>query len=192
MHRRPLLDLLERYERRHPGEPATARIRALVERHADCLERHCLPGHVTGSAWIVSPCGHRVLLTHHRKLGRWLQLGGHVDGDPDVAAAALREAREESGSDDLELAREPDGSVVPLDLDVHRIPARGAEPAHEHHDLRFLVWARSTDIRASAESLDLRWVAVDELHRFTDEESVLRLTRKAALRAEEPRSSTAC
>ena len=62
--------------------------------HPDCCERTLLVGHFTGSAWLVSADGERVLLTHHRKLGRWLQLGGHADGDGDLAQVALREAEE--------------------------------------------------------------------------------------------------
>jgi 8-oxo-dGTP pyrophosphatase MutT (NUDIX family) len=76
---------------------AVAETIAFVEAHPDCLLRSCAPGHLTGSAWIVSPDRRRTLLTLHRKLGKWLQLGGHADGDPDLLAVALREAREESG-----------------------------------------------------------------------------------------------
>ena len=98
MHRNRLLSLLDRYAERH-GEEADQieRIRHLVTSRPHCFERHCLPGHVTASCWIVAEEDGRCLLTHHRKLGRWLQLGGHADGDPDPASAALREAREESG-----------------------------------------------------------------------------------------------
>ena len=98
MSRKPLLALLRRYETAHPDEgECVGQVRSLVEAHADCFERTCLPGHVTASAWILSPDRKQVLLTRHRKLGRWLQLGGHADGDPDVLGVALREAREESG-----------------------------------------------------------------------------------------------
>ena len=75
----------------------TAATVRFVETHADCLERACGPGHLTGSAWIVSPDRTRTLLTHHHKLDKWLQLGGHADGDGDLLGVALREAREESG-----------------------------------------------------------------------------------------------
>jgi 8-oxo-dGTP pyrophosphatase MutT (NUDIX family) len=179
VHRKPLLDLLARYRAEHPGEAACAdRIRALVESQRDCFERHCLPGHVTASAWLLSPDGRRFLLTHHRKLDRWLQLGGHADGDGDVAAVALREAREESGMQDLRFAYAAD-APVPIDLDVHPIPARGAEPRHDHHDVRFvLVAAPGQTIFASDESTALEWFDMDALEDVADDDSVLRLGLK--------------
>ena len=97
--------------------------------------------------------GDRVLLAHHRKLGRWLQPGGHSDGDPDTLAVALREAREESGLD----VRALDDAI--FDIDVHRIPARGREPAHLHFDVRFLVQAEHDRFRVSDESHALAWVS---------------------------------
>jgi 8-oxo-dGTP pyrophosphatase MutT (NUDIX family) len=179
VHRKPLLDLLARYRSAHPYEAACAdRIRALVESQRDCFERSCLPGHVTASAWLLSHDGKRFLLTHHRKLNRWLQLGGHADGDGDVAAVALREAREESGLRDLRFAYAAD-APVPIDLDVHPIPARGDEPGHDHHDVRFvLVAAPGQTIFASDESTALEWFEMDALEEIADDDSVLRLGLK--------------
>ncbi|WP_458068984.1 NUDIX hydrolase [Rhodanobacter sp. BL-MT-08] len=115
-------------------------------------------GHFTGSAWLVSADGERVLLTHHRKLGRWLQLGGHADGDRDLANVALREAEEESGL--IDLAVEPDI----FDLDRHRIPARGDEPEHWHYDVRYVVRATGSEQFAiSDESLALAWKSIREI-----------------------------
>jgi 8-oxo-dGTP pyrophosphatase MutT (NUDIX family) len=181
MHRDPLLAAITAYATRHPDERATAeRFAAFVAAHPDCFERSCVPGHVTGSAWLVSHDRRRFLLTHHRKLGRWLQLGGHSDGDPDTAAVALREATEESGIEGLMLAA-PDGlAVTPLDLDAHEIPARGAEPRHVHYDVRFLVVAPpGATIAISDESLALRWFAADAPLDVPHDESVARLRRKA-------------
>ncbi|MBK8976675.1 MAG: NUDIX domain-containing protein [Planctomycetes bacterium] len=127
---------------------------------------------------IVSADHRHCLLTHHRKLGRWLQLGGHADGDPRIDEVVLREAREESGMVHFDLFR-PGGALVPYDVDVHVIPARGSEPAHEHHDLRFLLVAGAgQELVVSDESHDLAWVPIAELERYTDEDSVLRLRRK--------------
>ena len=128
----------------------------------DPFARSHLPGHFTGSAWLVSADGERVLLTHHRKLGLWLQLGGHADGDPDLARVALREAEEESGLQGLVL--EPGI----FDIDRHLIPARAADPEHWHYDVRFVVRATVSEaFVVGEESLDLAWrpiadVAADE------------------------------
>jgi 8-oxo-dGTP pyrophosphatase MutT (NUDIX family) len=179
LHRKPLLDLIARYQAAHPEESACVeRTRALVESHADCFERTCWAGHVTGSAWLLSPDGERFLLGHHRKLDRWLQLGGHPDGNPDVAAVALREAREESGMRDLSFAYAADGPV-PVDLDIHAIPARADDPAHDHHDVRFvLVAAPGQTVAVSDESHALEWFDMDALEDVADDASVLRLGLK--------------
>lgn len=103
------------------------------------FDRSHPPGHFTGSAWLVSADGRRVLLTHHRKLRRWLQLGGHADGDTDLAQVALREAIEESGLAGLRV----DPAI--FDLDRHCIPACGDEPAHWHYDVRYVVRATTDE-----------------------------------------------
>jgi 8-oxo-dGTP pyrophosphatase MutT (NUDIX family) len=183
MHRRPLLALLDAYERQNPDEkPGTEKIRELVRNHEDCFDRTCLPGHVTASAWILSPDRERFLLTHHRKLDRWLQLGGHADGDGDVLAVALREAREESGMQDFDWlgGPGPNAEPAPIDVDVHLIPARPGEPAHEHHDIRFLLVARPGQrLSISSESKALDWFGWGRLESDFSEESLLRLGRKA-------------
>jgi 8-oxo-dGTP pyrophosphatase MutT (NUDIX family) len=185
MHRQPLLELLDRYAARFPAEVAvTDRIRALVIEHADCFERTCRPGHITGSAWVLSHDGSRCLLVHHAKLNRWLQPGGHADGENAIHEVALREVREETGLVNLTLPTY-DGELVPFDLDVHLIPARYKDgvlidDAHEHHDVRFLVIADGDEpIALSEESHDLGWFTRAELLARTDEESVLRMLRKA-------------
>lgn len=179
--REALLAMIADYARRFPEEAAVAaRFAAFVAAYPDCCERSCVPGHVTGSAWLVSHDHARFLLTHHRKLGRWLQLGGHADGDPDPARVALREATEESGISGLRLAT-VGGAVRPLDLDAHDIPARGDEPAHVHYDVRYVVVAPpEATIAVSAESLALRWFPSAEPLAVPHDESVARLRHKAA------------
>ena len=173
MHRRELKALLAAYRERWPRESATvARFDAFVDSHPDCFHRSCRVGHITGSAWIVDTAGDRVLLAHHRKLGRWLQPGGHSDGDPDTLAVALREAHEESGLD----VRALDDAI--FDIDVHAIPAVGREPAHFHFDVRFLAQAEHDRFTVSEESHALAWVPAEGLGALTDEESVLRMARK--------------
>ncbi len=156
----------------------TAATIAFVEGHADCLLRTCIPGHLTGSAWVVSPDGQRTLLTHHRKLDKWLQLGGHADGETDLLAVARREAEEESG-----LAAVRAVSPALFDLDRHWIPERKGEPGHYHYDLRFRFEADpAVPLRITNESKALAWVEVCEVTRLNPEESMARMVRKTAAR----------
>lgn len=183
MTRADLIALLGRYAERHPDEHGmTRRILDLLEGEPRCFERDCFPGHITASAWIVSRESRKVLLTHHRKLDRWLQLGGHTDGDSDVLASALREAREESGI--VELVSIPSGGEPRiLDVDVHEIPARTTEPAHQHHDIRFLLEAseHAPLARQRSESKALRWFPAAGIEARFSEESLARMARKAAI-----------
>jgi 8-oxo-dGTP pyrophosphatase MutT (NUDIX family) len=172
-----LLDELRAYV---PADAREASMRdrlvTFVAAHPDAFERALATGHVTASAWIVDPARTSALLTHHRKLGKWLQLGGHADGDPDVRRAALREAREESGLRSLRFAR--DGIY---DLDVHPIPARPGEPAHDHYDVRFALEADPAEpLVVSAESKELAWIPLAALASYGADESVLRLARKTS------------
>lgn len=129
--------------------------------------------HVTGSAFVLSPDLGSVLLTHHRKLDRWLQLGGHCDGIADVAFVALKEAYEESG-----LARIEPLSGRVFDVDIHEIPANAKERAHLHYDVRYLFRAVAGEIAQSEESHALEWVPLDRLHERADASSVLVLRDK--------------
>lgn len=151
-----------------------AAFRRFLGEHADGFLRTCLCGHFTGSAWVVSADGERTLLTHHRKLDRWLQPGGHADGETDLAQVALREAREETGVAGL--------SVVPgiFDLDRHRIPARGNEPEHWHYDVRYVVRSGPDEsFVVSAESHALAWRDIRGLAADAAlDESLRRMARK--------------
>ena len=173
--RAPLLRLLQAYRRQYPDEATQVdRYLEFVQRQARCFERSLLEGHATGSAWLLDSTGERVLLTHHKKLNRWLQPGGHADGEPDLLKVAMREALEESGLRGIRCVAE-----TLFDLDIHPIPARLNEPAHLHYDCRFLLQSKGPDeFTVSAESHDLAWVPIDSLGDYTDEESVLRMARK--------------
>jgi len=175
-----LREQLGDYGRRHPAEAAVvARFLALLDDRPGCFHRDCWAGHITGSAWLVDAGGCEVLLTHHRKLDLWVQLGGHSDGDPDTSAVAQREAEEESG-----LAVELLSPQI-FDLDIHPIPARRNDPEHLHFDVRYAFVSRSgRDYRVSDESHDLAWVPIDEVHRYTAEESMLRMARKWSARTD--------
>jgi 8-oxo-dGTP pyrophosphatase MutT (NUDIX family) len=135
--------------------------------HPDGMYKPCGAGHLTSSALVIDPSRGRVLLTLHRKLNMWLQMGGHCEeGDRTVAEAALREATEESGIADLTLL--PGG---PVRLDRHPIPA----PCYWHLDVQYAALAPAgAEAAISDESLDLRWFAYDEVAGVADT-SVVRL-----------------
>ncbi len=169
---------LDDYQAMWPDDAAVGQFRGFLDASPDGFERTRRDGHFTGSAWLVSADGERVLLTHHRKLGRWLQLGGHADGDPDLAAVALREAEEESGLAGLRL--EPGI----FDLDRHRIPARGEEPEHWHYDVRYVIRATDEGFAISAESLALAWRPVGSIAEDPSaDESLRRMAGKWLSRA---------
>ena len=172
-----VLALLQRHATRYLDDPILPLFETFARAHADCCERSLTIGHFTGSAWLVSRDGERVLLTHHRKLDRWLQPGGHADGDGNLARVALREAEEESGLSGLQV--EP----AVFDLDRHAIPARGDEPEHWHYDARFVVRATdSEDFIVSEESHALAWRRIDELAEDSDADASLRRMAQKWLR----------
>jgi 8-oxo-dGTP pyrophosphatase MutT (NUDIX family) len=142
-------------------------------KHQDCFQRTHLPGHITGSSWIVNKDRTKTLLVHHAKLNKWVQPGGHADGEENILNVALREAEEETGLKKLT----PKESI--FDIDVHLIPARKDFPEHFHHDIRFMVEANEEEkIVVSDESHDVKWVLLSELENYTKERSVLRMKEK--------------
>ena len=169
--------LAEALARHQPEDVAEAedlaQIRAFVALHPDPFDRRIVVGHLTGSALVVSAEGTHTLLLHHRKLDRWLQPGGHADpGEGSGEEVALREALEETGLPGLLLHPT---APRPLDVDVHDIPARGAEPAHQHLDLRYLVVAPAGAVfsRSAEETRDMRWVSWDEVATLETEGTTL-------------------
>ena len=174
-HRQMLSQLVDRYQMRYPEEAQViARLQAFIQDNPDCFNRQLAAGHITGSAWLLDAQGMTVLMTHHKKLNIWVQLGGHADGESDIAQVAMREAHEESGLDDLRL-------VTPeiFDIDIHAIPARGDEPAHWHYDCRFLLQAApGQEIVVSDESHALAWVPLAEVEQLSAEASLLRMVSK--------------
>ena len=178
-----IIEAFRRYRDQWQGEAVTvAQFEDFLRMQAAAFERSNQAGHFTGSAWLVSADGVRVLLMHHRKLDRWLQPGGHADGDVDLGRVALREAREETGITSLQLE-----SGI-FDIDRHRIAehtpvvspedqaspsafapagrgsARATEPEHWHYDVRYVVRAGADEtFLANAESRGLAWRPVVEV-----------------------------
>jgi 8-oxo-dGTP pyrophosphatase MutT (NUDIX family) len=150
------------------------RMLELLDSEANCFHRDQFPAHFTGSAFVVSTDGGHGLLHHHRKLDRWLQFGGHCDGEEDVLAVAQREAYEESGIDGLTAA-----SSHPFDLDIHEIPAIGNEPPHLHYDVRYVLIAPAqARIQTSSESKELRWFSGEEMKAWDLDPGLRRLIEK--------------
>ena len=170
--------LLHDYRERHPEDEATVRrFLALLQDHPDCYTRHCWAGHITGSAWIADPSGEQVLLTHHRKLDRWLQPGGHADGDTDMRQVALKECNEETGVAPEHIRLLGDGI---FDVDIHRTqePFPDAEE-HEHIDIRYLVEIDDrVPVPGNEESFGLRWIPIPLVARYSNSRSTLRMLDK--------------
>lgn len=152
-------------------DPVRRQVLDLLDAHEAALaDRTTAPGHLTGSALVVDAAGERVMVMLHRKLRRWLQPGGHADGDHELAGVALREATEETGIEGLRVL------VPAVDLDVHEVDHGDALGAHLHLDLRFVVVAPpGAEPEGNHESLDLRWVTPAELAELADEDGLVRL-----------------
>ncbi len=168
-----------------PSEDHRRAVALLCECGVRAFDRdNYAPGHFTASAFVVDSPRHRLLLIRHRKLGLWLQPGGHVEADDaDLVQAALRELEEETGLQGAEVL-EPW-----FDLDVHPIPARGDTPGHAHHDVRVLLSARDTRTGLSPEVDDVAWFDLEELASvqgplrggFPTDDSVSRVARRLLL-----------
>lgn len=175
MKRTHLLSLLTTYNPAdHDEQQHKQTIIDFITHNPDCFERSLKIGHTTASAWLLDKTGDHALLLHHKKLNRWLQLGGHCDGEHNVIAVAIKEAQEESGIINIK----PVSSAI-FDVDVHLIPANSRDAAHYHYDIRFLLQVTSDEtIVQNHESNELRWFNKNKNELPTDERSVVRMFEK--------------
>lgn len=169
-----LIELLLSYERRYPTEFLASAFRGFAQNQESCLSRHCFTdGHFTVSAWVTNRNRNKCLLTYHRKLCKWLQLGGHIESEADPLKTAIREVEEESG-----LVAAPLDKQI-FDLDKHLVPKGGGEPSHFHYDVRFLLEVNEQiPLIQSNESIAMRWFDLGEVRRFTKEKSIARMVDK--------------
>src|SRR3990167_8081192 len=175
MHRQQLLRLLVNYKPIDPTELTfKQRMIDFVQAYPDCFERSLALGHMTASAWLLNQDRTQALVMLHTKLDKWVQVGGHCDGDSDVLAVAIKEAQEESGIQ----------NIVPIspeifDIDIHLIPSNPRESAHFHYDVRFLLGVvGDQQFVQNRESKELRWISKHRAELLTDNTSVTRMFDK--------------
>lgn len=150
----------------------------------DALLRTCTPGHLTASAVVFSHDVTETILMHHTKLQRWLQPGGHADGEANLARVALKEASEETGIEGLEII---DPAV---DLDIHNVAPAG-QPEVLHYDVRFAAMApEGAQPHGNHESTDIRWVRLPELDQYELDDGTLRMIEAARVAATQISTST--
>ncbi len=179
-----LLRLLDRHRPADGMEAAdVTRIREMVLTTPNIASSDCTPGHITASALVLDMASGRLLFHLHKRLARWLQVGGRMEeGEIDPADTALREASEETGLPDLAFLPAV-SELRPLDIDVHQIPARGLEPEHLHLDFRYVLATNHPDrVQAGGDESGLfRWMSFDDVAadatRF--DRALLRLVGKA-------------
>jgi len=174
MHRNTLIKLLKEYHPIGQEQLAKQRMHEFIVQHSDCFERSLEVGHITASSWLLNKNKTHALLMHHAKLDKWLQLGGHCDGNVDALDVAIKEAQEESGI----MAIEPLSESL-FDIDIHLIPANKKEKEHYHYDVRFLLHVTSDeDVIQNSESKELRWISKDSKYLPTQQQSVVRMFNK--------------
>jgi 8-oxo-dGTP pyrophosphatase MutT (NUDIX family) len=168
-------DYQTEFEEEHLYRP---RFISLIRNFHNCFHRNLVSGHITASAWVFDHLAKKVLLVHHKKLNRWLQPGGHADGDENVVNVAKREVTEETGLNTLSLF---DTSI--FDLDIHLIPQHKNTLAHFHYDIRYLFTADSRlSPEVNDESNQVLWVPIDDVAYFTNNpRSIHRMILKTKL-----------
>jgi len=170
-----LTKLIKKYCKQYPTETTARSIQSFLLSDKNPFSRNNQHGHFTGSAWIINPNKTKILMTHHKKIGKWLQLGGHADGEKDLLNVSQREAKEESGLNNFVILSEEI-----FDMDIHEIPSFGSVPKHLHYDVRFLFEADpdTESIKVSDESHDVAWIELDRVRQLNSEDSIMRMVKK--------------
>ena len=173
-----LEQLIIHYAQTYPEEMAPNDMLKFLDEETGYFLRNNYNGHFTGSAWIVSPDKSSILMTHHKKLGKWIQLGGHADRESDLLKVALREATEESGIQQFKVLSEEI-----FDLDIHEIPQINSELRHLHYDVRFLLEADPDGeaVITSNESHDVSWIQIADVAELNAEVSIQRMINKTLI-----------
>tara|TARA_Y100001968_G_C19091618_1_gene588002 strand:- start:15 stop:551 length:537 start_codon:yes stop_codon:yes gene_type:complete len=172
------ITLMENYISRYPNEKKAALVLQFLKKGGDLFSNTNKEGHFTGSAWIINPQKNKVLLTHHKKLNKWIQLGGHADGEKNLLSVALREAREESGIKHFTVVNNQI-----FDVDIHPVLNAKRQKSHLHYDIRFLFKAnpKNEKIITSKESFDVAWVPIEKISELNPEKSLTRMIKKTIL-----------
>ncbi|AWV98414.1 NUDIX hydrolase [Arcticibacterium luteifluviistationis] len=177
MNRNELIADLRQYVAFNEKEEAMReKLLAFVKEYENCFDRSLLIGHVTASCWVVNKSRTKVLLIHHAKLNKWLQPGGHCDGDENTYQVAEKELLEETGL----VALKKDTTI--FDVDVHTIPERKSVPEHKHYDIRYLFEVdENAPLIKNHETLGMKWLVMNDVPNLTSEESILRMKNKLEL-----------
>jgi 8-oxo-dGTP pyrophosphatase MutT (NUDIX family) len=177
MEKNALLEQINKYLEQFPNNSMALETLDFVKEQANYWQSENILGHVTASAWVLDSSGQKVLLTHHLKLNKWFQLGGHIEPtDATIALAALREAQEESGIMELTFL-----TNHIFDIDVHWIPeSKKGFPKHKHYDIRLLLISKAVApiVLNNQESADLQWVHLDQVKNYSSEASIVRMVQK--------------
>lgn len=173
--RKELIECLQTYRTAFKAEAGFIPAFLSLLQAERCYYRDHLPGHMTGSAWILNHDRTKVALLHHAKLNKWLQPGGHADGDENILQVALREAQEETGLLNLTLL-----TTGIFDIDVHLIPARADFSVHDHYDIRFAFVADpNASLQVSDESHAVEWINLHDAAAFSgNNTSIQRMVQK--------------
>ena len=166
--------LLLKYSKLYPQEKVPLEMLKFL-RIDDCFSKKNSKGHFTGSAWLVNPEKDKILMNHHKKLNKWIQFGGHSNGEKNLLETALREMEEETSISNYNLVTKDI-----FDVDIHFIPRTNNMPAHYHYDVRFLIEADpdKNQISLSKESIDIIWVPIEEVCNYNSEDSIQRMVNK--------------